>query len=130
MNIPNKAHFSINEVCSLLSLKPYVLRFWETEFVEISPDTGPNGERLYRRKDLEALIYIKRLLFDDKLTIEKTKYELRGLLKNKKKKGVDPIREATIKTLPTEDLNKVLAMRNKLKSMISMADEIKNSIAR
>ncbi|TDJ03879.1 MAG: MerR family transcriptional regulator [Deltaproteobacteria bacterium] len=125
MKIPNKSHFTINEVCSILNLKPYVLRFWETEFIEITPDVGPNGERLYRRKDIESITYIKKLLFEDKLTIEKTKFELRSLLKNRKKS--EPSQRIEI---PTEDADKIMAMRSKLESVVSLANEIRNGIGR
>jgi len=126
MKIPNKPHFTINEVCSILNLKPYVLRFWETEFIEITPDVGPKGERLYRKKDIEAITFIKKLLFEDKLTIEKTKFELQSLLK-KQKKGITskPMAETV---LPQEDLDKIMAMRSKLESVVSLANEIRNTI--
>ena len=74
--IPNKSHFKLNEICSMLNLKAYVLRFWESEFPEISPQIGVNGEKLYSKKDIEAISQIKKLLFENKLTIEKTKMEL------------------------------------------------------
>lgn len=128
MKIPNKAHFTINEVCSILNLKPYVLRFWETEFVEITPDVGPNGERLYRRKDIDAVIFIKKLLFEDKLTIEKTKFELRNLLKNKKKAKIGPEQKSL--DLPNEDIDKIMAMKNKLRSVVALAGEIRDGIGR
>ncbi|RLA65411.1 MAG: hypothetical protein DRQ88_03325 [Epsilonproteobacteria bacterium] len=128
MNIPNKTHFTINDVCSLLNLKPYVLRFWETEFIEITPDVGPNGERLYRRKDIDAIIFIKKLLFEDKLTIEKTKFELCSLLKNKKKVDAGPEQKSL--DLSSEDADKIMAMKNKLKSVVTLANEIRDGIGR
>ena len=117
-----KTHFTINDVCSHLNLKPYVLRFWETEFVEITPDIGPNGERFYKSKDIDAITYIKKLLFEDKLTIEKTKYELRSLLKNKKETPPAKIE------IPVGDLDKIMAMRAKLESVVTLANEIRNGI--
>ncbi len=69
--------FKINEVCSIAGVKPYVLRFWESEFHEISPKIDENDIRYYDHKDIEAISLIKKLLFDEKLTIEKTKLELK-----------------------------------------------------
>jgi DNA-binding transcriptional MerR regulator len=123
MNIPNKSHFSINEVCTLLNLKPYVLRFWETEFIEITPDVGPNGERLYRREDIDAITFIKKLLFEDKLTIEKTKFELRSLLKNRKEVPVEEVQISNV------DMDKIMAIRSKLESVVNLANEIRNGIS-
>ena len=69
--------FKINEVCSIAGVKPYVLRFWESEFHEISPIIDENDIRYYNHQDIEAISLIKKLLFDEKLTIEKTKLELK-----------------------------------------------------
>ncbi len=69
--------FKINEVCSIAGVKPYVLRFWESEFHEISPKIDENDIRYYDHKDIEAISLIKKLLFEEKLTIEKTKLELK-----------------------------------------------------
>lgn len=76
MNIPEKSHFKLNEVCTIAGVKPYVLRFWESEFEEISPTVSSSGQKLYEHKDIEAVAYIKKLLFEDKLTVEAAKYEL------------------------------------------------------
>ena len=69
--------FKINEVCSIAGVKPYVLRFWESEFHEISPKIDENDIRYYDHQDIEAISLIKKLLFEEKLTIEKTKLELK-----------------------------------------------------
>jgi DNA-binding transcriptional MerR regulator len=69
VEIPNKLFFRIGEVCKLLHLEPYVLRFWETEFPTLSPTKGANGRRMYRKKDVEMVVTIKRLLYDKGFTI-------------------------------------------------------------
>ena len=76
VEIPNKSSFKINEVCALTGVKSYVLRFWESEFPEISPLMSSSGLKLYEHKDIEAILLIKKLLFEDKLTIEKAKAEV------------------------------------------------------
>jgi DNA-binding transcriptional MerR regulator len=68
--IPNKLYFRIGEVSRLLSIEPHVLRYWETEFAALKPKKGGTGQRLYRRKDVETALEIKRLLYDRRYTIE------------------------------------------------------------
>jgi DNA-binding transcriptional MerR regulator len=80
IEIPNKSSFKINEVCALTGVKSYVLRFWESEFVEIAPLMSSSGQKLYEHKDIEAILLIKKLLFDDKLSIERAKGEMKILM--------------------------------------------------
>jgi DNA-binding transcriptional MerR regulator len=68
--IPDKLYFRIGEVSRLAGIKPYVLRFWETEFSSLGPKKSGKGHRLYRRKDVELVLEIKRLLYDMRYTIE------------------------------------------------------------
>ena len=69
VEIPNKLYFRIGEVCRLLKLEPYVLRFWESEFPTLSPAKGANGRRMYRKKDVEMVVTIKDLLYERGFTI-------------------------------------------------------------
>jgi DNA-binding transcriptional MerR regulator len=80
IEIPNKSSFKINEVCALTGVKSYVLRFWESEFTEIAPLMSSMGLKLYEHRDIEAILLIKKLLFDDKFTIEKAKSEMKILM--------------------------------------------------
>lgn len=68
--IPDKLYFRIGEVSRLAGIKPYVLRFWETEFSALGPKKSGKGHRLYRRKDVELVLEIKRLLYEKRYTIE------------------------------------------------------------
>lgn len=68
--IPDKLYFRIGEVARLAGVKPYVLRYWETEFSVIEPKKSGSNHRLYRRKDVEMILEIKRLLYDRRFTIE------------------------------------------------------------
>ncbi len=68
--IPNKLYFRIGEVAKLAGVKPYVLRFWESEFSELGPKKSGAGHRLYRRKDVELVLEIKHLLYQQRYTIE------------------------------------------------------------
>lgn len=79
--IPDKLYFRIGEVSRLAGIKPYVLRFWETEFPALMPKKSGTGHRLYRRKDVEAVLKIKRLLYDKRFTIEGARKFLEGRAK-------------------------------------------------
>lgn len=76
IEIPNKSVFTTDEVCSLTGVKPYVLRFWENEFEEISPILSTSGKKLFEHKDIEAIVVAKKLLYEEKLTVEKARVEL------------------------------------------------------
>ena len=69
LTVPEKNLFRIGEVSRLTSTKPFVLRFWETEFPMLQPVKSPKGHRLYRREDIETVFVIKRLLYDEGFTI-------------------------------------------------------------
>lgn len=77
LEIPDKSVFKVNEVCGITGVKPYVLRFWESEFEEISPITSSSGQKLYEHKDIEAISSIKKLLFEDKMSVEQARFALR-----------------------------------------------------
>lgn len=70
LEIPDKLYFRIGEVSQLAGVKPYVLRFWENEFPSLVPRKSGTGQRLYRRKDVETVLEIKRLLYEKRFTIE------------------------------------------------------------
>ena len=75
--LPNRLYFKIGEVAKLLGVKPYVLRYWETEFSIVRPGKTTARHRLYRRKDVETLLEIRRLLYVERYTIEGAKRRLR-----------------------------------------------------
>jgi DNA-binding transcriptional MerR regulator len=70
VQIPDRLYFRIGDVCRLASLKAHVLRYWESEFPPLSPKKSGTNQRLYRRKDVELVLEIKHLLYDEKFTIE------------------------------------------------------------
>jgi len=77
MELPDKLYFKIGEVARLVGVKPYVLRYWETEFSILRPGKTRSRHRLYRRKDVETLLEIRRLLYAERYTIEGAKRRLR-----------------------------------------------------
>lgn len=90
--IPDKLAFKIGEVADLLGVKPYVLRYWETEFEVLKPKKSKHNQRMYERKDVENLMLIKKLLYRDRFSIEGARVALKKLKK-------DNVRVKQIKTI-------------------------------
>lgn len=74
--IPEKAYFRIGEVSKILSVEPYVIRYWETEFKTVKPVRTKAAQRFYRRKDVEELLTIRNLLYQQRFTISGAKKQL------------------------------------------------------
>ena len=68
--IPDKLFYKIGEVSKIVGVEPYVLRYWETEFPFLKPRKNKSGQRVYIKKDVEFLLYIKKLLYHERYTIE------------------------------------------------------------
>jgi len=77
VDVPDKLYFKIGEVARLVGVKPYVLRYWESEFSVLRPGKTRSRHRLYRRKDVETLLEIRRLLYAEGYTIAGAKRRLR-----------------------------------------------------
>lgn len=75
--IPEKLYFRIGEVARLCRLPAYVLRFWETEFPQLKPVKSSTGQRMYRKRDVESVVRIKRLLYEEGYTIAGARQHLR-----------------------------------------------------
>ena len=107
MKVPDdKRYYRIGEVSRLIGVEPYVLRYWESEFPQIRPRRADSDQRTYQKKDLEIVFEIKRLLYEEKLTIEGA----RKRLKQRMAKS-SPRDRVFIEGLKTElqDILKVLA---------------------
>lgn len=87
IQIPDKTYFKIGEVAKLLDLQPYVLRYWETEFDALKPEKTKSGQRAYRRVDIELLVLIKTLLYDEMYTIAGARRQL----KLRRKGAIEPL---------------------------------------
>jgi DNA-binding transcriptional MerR regulator len=81
--IPDKLYFRIGEVSRLCGLPSYVLRFWETEFPQLKPPKSNTGQRTYRRADVENVVRIKKLLYDEGFTIAGARAQLKAEGKKK-----------------------------------------------
>ena len=82
--IPGKLYFRIGEVSELCKLPAYVLRFWESEFPQLRPTKSSTGQRLYRRKDVESVVKIRHLLYEEGYTIAGARQMLKSELKSGK----------------------------------------------
>jgi DNA-binding transcriptional MerR regulator len=88
--IPDKLYFRIGEVASLCRLPAYVLRFWETEFSQLKPVKSSTGQRMYRKRDVESVVRIKKLLYEDGFTIAGARVQLREESKSDKNQAALP----------------------------------------
>lgn len=77
--IPDKLYFKIGEVAKITKVRPYVLRYWESEFNLIKPKKSLSKQRIYSRRDLEHILHIKRLLHKERFTLEGAKKKLREI---------------------------------------------------
>ena len=110
--IPDKFHFKIGEVSRILGVKPYVLRFWETEF-HISPSKNRSQHRVYKRQEVETLLEIKRLLYEERFTIEGARAKLKEQSKDRQKQLKLDLAENPYKTTLRQvrkDLAKIKAI--------------------
>jgi DNA-binding transcriptional MerR regulator len=105
VQIPDdKRYFRIGEASRIIGVEPYVLRYWESEFPQVRPERADSNQRTYQRQDLENLITVKKLLYEEKMTIEGAKRRLRQEKGNKI--SVDSAFLDDIKT----ELSKILKM--------------------
>ena len=79
--IAKKAYYSIGDVCDLTGLKPHVLRYWESQFEVLHPTKNRAGNRVFRPKDIELILLVKHLLYEEKYTIEGARQRLLELKK-------------------------------------------------
>jgi len=78
MQVPDdKRYFRIGEVSRIIGVEPYVLRYWESEFPQIKPSRADSNQRTYQKKDLEIILQIKKLLYQERLTIEGARHRLK-----------------------------------------------------
>lgn len=132
LQIPNKSHFRVNEVCSITGVKPYVLRFWESEFSQLAPMISSSGQKLYEHKDIENIAKIKSLLFDEKMNVEQAKQKLLATDKNipaeesnedVETKGQDSF--FSRQKLTDREIQKLVLAKAKLSSMLILTQSIR-----
>jgi DNA-binding transcriptional MerR regulator len=97
-SLPDKIYFKIGEVSEIVGVEPYVLRYWETEFDLLKPSKAPSRHRLYKKKDVELLLDIKRLLYTEGFTIEGARKKLKEVKKEEKSQLKLPLSDQKYKT--------------------------------
>lgn len=108
--IPDKLYFRIGEVAELCRLPAYVLRFWETEFPQLKPIKSSTGQRMYRKRDVESVVRIKKLLYEDGFTIAGARAHLR--------EETRPERNQSALPFPANTATNVAYLRNELQQIL------------
>jgi DNA-binding transcriptional MerR regulator len=117
--IPDKLYFRIGEVSKLCDLPAYVLRFWESEFPSLKPHKGGTGQRLYRRRDVEMVLRIKNLLYDEGYTIPGARQVFKAELRHKEPQLTLDIDEAAVPPASSKQLRKLQKELRDLHALLS-----------
>jgi DNA-binding transcriptional MerR regulator len=110
--IPDKLYFRIGEVATLCRLPAYVLRFWESEFPQLKPVKSSTGQRMYRRRDVESVLRIKQLLYEQGFTIVGARQQLRSETKTDKGQSAIPF--------PTQSPGEMQRIRQGLREILNL----------
>ncbi len=110
--IPDKLYFRIGEVATLCHLPAYVLRFWESEFPQLKPVKSSTGQRMYRKRDVESVLRIKQLLYEQGFTISGARQQLRTESKTDKTQTAIPF--------PSHATPEIQHIRQGLREILSM----------
>ena len=110
--IPDKLYFRIGEVANLCRLPAYVLRFWESEFPQLKPVKSSTGQRMYRKRDVEGVLRIKQLLYEQGFTISGARQQLRAEIKSDKTQSAIPF--------PSHAPSEVQHIRQGLREILTM----------
>jgi len=110
--IPDKLYFRIGEVASLCHLPAYVLRFWESEFPQLKPVKSSTGQRMYRKRDVESVLRIKQLLYEQGFTISGARQQMRAETKSDKTQAAIPF--------PTQPAAEIQHIRQGLREILEL----------
>jgi DNA-binding transcriptional MerR regulator len=110
--VPDKLYFRIGEVARLCRLPAYVLRFWESEFPQLKPIKSSTGQRMYRKKDVEIVVRIRKLLYEEGFTIAGARQQLRA--EGRTEKGQAPL------PFPAQSSADLLRIRHGLQEILGM----------
>jgi DNA-binding transcriptional MerR regulator len=110
--IPDKLYFRIGEVATLCRLPAYVLRFWESEFPQLKPVKSSTGQRMYRKRDVESVLRIKQLLYEQGFTISGARQQLRSDNKPDKTQSTIPF--------PAQSSSEIQQIRQGLREILNL----------
>lgn len=122
---PDKIYYRIGEVSRITGIKPFVLRYWETEFSRLSPLRRGSKQRLYRREDVELVFLIKKMLYQEKYTIAGAKRMLDSKPIRSVGNGRAPHSEAAADGNQSDEGKKILAIRTLVKEVNQELGNIK-----
>ena len=124
-SIPNKLFFKIGEVCEITDTQPYVLRYWESEFPALAPAKNSSGQRIYRRKDIETVLRIKQLLYDEGFTIAGAKKRLETEMSGKAPTPQTMAAESAEAAPPADDRAKTVLfeVRDQIREILTLLDK-------
>jgi len=121
--IPSKLFFKIGEVCELTDTQPYVLRYWESEFPALAPAKNNSGQRIYRRRDIETILRIKTLLYEEGFTIAGAKKKLELEMKEQMKAGTTTPPPEVVAAAGSDGLkDEILSIRAELRGILEIID--------
>lgn len=128
VQIPEKLFYRINEVSTITQVKPYVLRYWETEFPMLSPEKDENDQRRYRKSDIELIVNIKHLLYTEKFTIAGARKQLRqGRSESTAQRQPEPVAIQTV--APGFPLERAREFATSLSKLRNEVDELYRFLA-
>lgn len=135
IQLPNKSLFKLDEVSSLVGVKPYVLRFWENQFPEISPIRSSSGQMLYREEDVQTIAKIKSLLFEKKMSVEQAKQVMSGVQVETATPEAKPVKQKIEKVIKVEKNPKpvsssselLVSAREKLSKILLLTETLKKT---
>lgn len=118
-SLPDKTYFRIGEVARITKVKPYVLRFWESEFKIMAPPKSRSKQRMYRKKDIETILRIKQLLYAERFTIEGAR---KRLSTDRREEAGESPRSAPAKApaakIPSGELRRVRTELEKIQELL------------
>ena len=144
VEIPDRMFFRIGDVADLIGVKPYVLRYWESEFPMISPQKSSSGQRVYRRGDVEFLVMIRHLLYVERYSIEGARKRIKELRKDgslkeyqsdvvagvalKKSQGVAKPLKSAAQSTHLEEIPRPseIELADKCKDLLQLANDLKD----
>jgi DNA-binding transcriptional MerR regulator len=121
--VPNKLFFKIGEVCEITDTQPYVLRYWESEFPALAPAKNSSGQRIYRRRDIDTVLRIKQLLYEEGFTIAGAKKRLESELAGRVDTPIPPgAAEAAGITADENGRTALRQVRDQLREILTLLD--------
>src|SRR5215813_9020491 len=112
---PEKRYYRIGEVSRITGVKPYVLRYWESEFRFMSPQKSRSQQRLYRRRDIDLILLVKKLLYEQRFTIAGARKKLREM-------GVGRALETGSLAVETDHRARYRRIRDELRGIRALLD--------